>query len=83
MKAKARKKTKPKPRRIDPIEVTPTPSDPPPPVVEQGLGCRNCGCRHMPVAYTRHRLRKIMRVRYCRHCGTRHVTWEQTTGGGA
>ena len=41
-----------------------------------GLVCRQCGCRHFEVLYTRRRPGSIMRVRQCRHCGKRMVTRE-------
>ena len=41
-----------------------------------GLVCRHCGCRHLPVYYTRRQNGRIIRVRECRHCGRRLVTWE-------
>lgn len=43
---------------------------------DQGLECPRCGCRHLPVLYTRHRTKKIVRVRQCRHCGRRVITYE-------
>lgn len=43
----------------------------------QGLVCRRCGCRHLPVVYTRPRPGHIQRVRSCRHCGKRTVTRER------
>ena len=54
----------------------------------RGLSCRNCGCRHLPVVYTRPKPGgKVMRVRQhvrrnfsedgCRHCARRMVTWEK------
>lgn len=58
--------------------------DPPPPPPEDqdqvdgvGLECPDCGCRHLPVYYTRRRRRHILRVRYCRNCGRRIVTRER------
>lgn len=44
---------------------------------QQGIECPSCGCRHIPVLYTRHRSRKTVRVRQCRNCGRRVVTYEQ------
>lgn len=45
-----------------------------------GIECPKCGCRHLPVAYTRHVGSRIKRVRYCRHCGHRVVTSEKIEG---
>ncbi len=42
----------------------------------QGIECPRCGCRHLPVLYTRRRFGRIVRVRRCRHCGRRVVTSE-------
>ena len=42
-----------------------------------GLQCVKCGCRHLPVLYTRPRTGYIERVRECRHCGTRKRTREK------
>ena len=42
-----------------------------------GLECPNCGCKHLPVYYTRHRPGYVMRVRRCRHCGRRMLTKER------
>lgn len=42
-----------------------------------GLVCRNCGCRHFQVIYTRRAAQgRIVRRRECRHCGRRLTTWE-------
>jgi transcriptional regulator NrdR family protein len=38
--------------------------------------CPTCGCRHLPVLYTRQRAQQIVRVRACRNCGRRIVTRE-------
>jgi hypothetical protein len=48
---------------------------------DRGLECPKCGCRHLPVLYTRRRLERILRVRVCRCCGRRLRTIErmQTT----
>ena len=44
----------------------------------KGLECPGCGCRHLPVTYTRPKPGgRIMRVRNCRHCGRRVVTFER------
>lgn len=46
-----------------------------------GLECRSCGCRHLPVTYTRKRADgKIIRGRTCRHCGRRMITVEKESG---
>jgi len=42
-----------------------------------GGACRHCGCRHLPVYYTRSRPDGvIMRRRQCRNCG-RLTTYER------
>ena len=41
-----------------------------------GLVCRQCGCRHFEVLYTRPRPDSVKRVRQCRNCGKRLVTRE-------
>lgn len=47
-----------------------------------GLSCRSCGCRHLPVLYTRpHPGGKIKRVRECRNCGRRTTTIEKNIDG--
>jgi DNA-directed RNA polymerase subunit RPC12/RpoP len=48
---------------------------------KRGLECPKCGCRHLPVFYTR-RVGggRIMRSRECRHCGRRVVTYETAIG---
>jgi len=46
-----------------------------------GLVCPKCGCRHLPVYYTRRDSRTIRRTRVCRHCGYRLVTREKIIGG--
>ena len=43
-----------------------------------GLECPKCGCRHLPVWYTRQRPGHILRVRKCRHCGRKVMTRERT-----
>jgi len=45
-----------------------------------GLECPRCGCRHLPVVYTRPGKKWITRVRRCRYCDRRVVTREQTHG---
>lgn len=45
---------------------------------EVGLCCRNCGCRHFFVLYTKSvRGGRILRRRECRHCGKRVTTYEK------
>jgi hypothetical protein len=45
----------------------------------KGLVCRNCGCQHFEVLYTRPTWGgRLMRRRACRHCGRRITTHEQT-----
>jgi DNA-directed RNA polymerase subunit RPC12/RpoP len=44
---------------------------------ERGLACPKCGCRHLPVRYTRQRPGFIQRIRECRHCGRRVITRER------
>ena len=46
----------------------------------EGIECPRCGCRHLHVVYTRHRNKRILRVRECRHCGRRIKTYEQVCG---
>ena len=49
---------------------------------ERGLKCRECGCQHFRVIYTRAAWGgKLVRRRECRHCGTRMTTWERMIGG--
>jgi hypothetical protein len=53
-----------------------------PPVDQRGLVCRECGCRHFRVVYTRpYHGGRIVRRRECRHCGRRVTTWEREGGG--
>jgi len=40
------------------------------------LQCRTCGCRHLPVVYSRPFPQYTMRVRKCRNCGRRLLTRE-------
>jgi len=48
---------------------------------ENGLRCRSCGCRHLPVLETRKRPGgRIVRRRICRHCGRRMLTYEREAG---
>ena len=46
-----------------------------------GLACRNCGCRHFPVVYTKPIPGgRIVRRRQCRNCGRRITTTEKKMG---
>ena len=48
------------------------------PEADLGVSCPTCGCRDLPVYYTRARRGgKIVRVRTCRHCGRRVLTTER------
>ncbi len=47
------------------------------PAEPRGLVCPRCGCRHLPVIYTRHRPGHVLRMRECRHCGRRIPTRER------
>jgi len=42
-----------------------------------GLTCPSCGCRHLPVWYTRQKPGYVLRVRLCRHCGRRVTSRER------
>jgi len=45
---------------------------------DAGLTCRECGCRHFRVIYTRKASGdRIVRRRECRHCGRRITTVEK------
>jgi len=45
---------------------------------KHGLICRNCGCRHFQVIYTRRTSKnRILRRRECRNCGRRITTYEK------
>ena len=59
------------------LHVPPKPDDDDP---LKGLECRNCGCRHFYVVYTRAHVGCITRRRECRHCGRRIMTRERYTG---
>jgi transcriptional regulator NrdR family protein len=49
--------------------------------LDRGLKCRNCGCRHFRVVYTRASWGgKVIRRRECRHCGSRITTWQRAIG---
>ena len=44
----------------------------------RGVACPRCGCRHLPVYYTRHRPDgSILRRRQCRNCGRMVTTYEK------
>jgi transcriptional regulator NrdR family protein len=42
-----------------------------------GVECPKCGCKHLPVLYTRQQLKKTLRYRECRNCGRRVITCEE------
>ncbi|MCR4412466.1 MAG: hypothetical protein NUV77_08600 [Thermoguttaceae bacterium] len=45
---------------------------------QRGLVCRQCGCRHFWVLYTRRIAGgRLIRRRECRHCGQRYTTTER------
>jgi len=50
------------------------------PKSDTGLACPRCGCRHLPVHYTRKRRGHVLRLRICRHCGRRLATRERSSG---
>jgi len=56
---------------MDQANGPPTPEEP-----SRGLECPRCGCKHLPVLYTRQRAKRIVRVRKCRHCKRRIITSE-------
>lgn len=46
-----------------------------------GIECRQCGCRHFEVLYTRPAWGgRILRRRECRYCGRRVTTYEKPQG---
>lgn len=48
---------------------------------DRGIRCRECGCGHFRVVYTRPAWGgKLVRRRECRHCGQRITTWEREIG---
>lgn len=48
---------------------------------KRGLECPKCGCKHLPVVYTRATiLSRVMRRRECRNCGRRITTYERSGG---
>jgi hypothetical protein len=51
------------------------------PADQRGLVCRQCGCKHFRVIYTRPAWGgRLVRRRECRHCGRRMTTWEKPFG---
>lgn len=43
-----------------------------------GIRCPKCGCRHLPVVYTRDAVMgRRERLRECRHCKKRFRTYEK------
>lgn len=47
----------------------------------RGLECPRCGCKHLPVFYTRRMSEhRILRKRICRNCGRKVVTYETIEG---
>mgnify|MGYP006286692659 CR=1 FL=1 len=44
-----------------------------------GLVCRKCGCRHLPVRNTIRKGGRIVRYRVCRNCGATMTTTESTS----
>lgn len=59
------------------MKISQPPENSNPPKRDLGLQCPKCGCRHLPVWYTRKRPGHILRVRRCRHCGRRVTTRER------
>ncbi len=48
---------------------------------QRGLACRQCGCRHLIVIYTRPASGgRLVRRRECRNCGKRFTTYEKPAG---
>ena len=43
---------------------------------DSGVQCQRCGCRHLPVYYSRRCRGFTLRVRVCRNCGQRLTTRE-------
>lgn len=57
-----------------------TPGEDRKPASKRGLACRDCGCAHFRVLYTRRALGgRLLRRRVCRHCGRRVTTYEAAT----
>ncbi len=48
---------------------------------DEGLSCRECGCRDFRVIETRQENGYIRRRRECRHCAARATTREEIVGG--
>jgi len=44
------------------------------------IACPKCGSRRLPVLYTRHRPKRIVRIRRCHDCRQRVVTYEEVHG---
>lgn len=47
---------------------------------QQGLECRDCGCRHLPVDRTVRSGNTVRRYRHCRNCGKHIVSVERIAG---
>jgi transcriptional regulator NrdR family protein len=48
---------------------------------DKGIRCRQCGCEHMPVVWTRPvRKNRVRRCRECRNCLRRQTTIEIEVG---
>jgi hypothetical protein len=64
-----------------PVRAAVTAASPAPSLADQkGLVCRQCGCRHFRVVYTRAAWGgRIARRRECRNCGKRVTTWERAS----
>jgi hypothetical protein len=43
----------------------------------QGIECPECGCRKLPVLYTRYRRNRVVRFRQCHGCHRRVMTYEE------
>ena len=57
-----------------------TPNEDRKPASNRGVACRDCGCVHFRVLYTRRALGgRLLRRRECRHCGRRVTTYEAAT----
>jgi hypothetical protein len=73
-KKRSKKSASPPSLPAPPDAPTPSPEKPEQPAFE----CRACGCRHLPVYYTRVRKGFIFRSRRCRNCGKPMTTRERT-----
>jgi transcriptional regulator NrdR family protein len=51
--------------------------NPPRPNIPAGLRCPRCGCRALPVYYTRSQDNHILRIRHCSQCSRRLLTRER------